>query len=87
MNFANPPEERSQTHEAWVAAEAERMKGRRLKFSQRRKASQGGFHDEETVIPSRPTVCISEGCDRAVKARGLCERDYKRKRRAVGKPN
>ena len=85
MNFAKP--ERSQTHEEWVAQESERMKWRREKFAQQRKASQDGFYDEETVIPARPTVCISEGCDRAVKARGLCERDYKRKRRAVGKPN
>lgn len=87
MNFGRPTDDAGLTYEERVQRDTGRLRWKMEKATQRRKASQGGFYDEETVIPSRPTVCISEGCDRAVKARGLCERDYKRKRRAVGKPN
>ncbi len=91
MNFTKPSEESVQSHESWVQAEAERMKWRREKFSQRRRASQDGFFDDETALiakPPRPTRCTTPGHeDRITKAKGLCPACYKRARRATGKTN
>ncbi len=89
MNLERPTEQRSLTHEAWIAEEAKRMRWQREKAAQRRK-KQVVYYDDETVLaepPPKPTECMAEGCGRAVKARGLCERDYKRSRRAQGRVN
>ena len=90
MTFSRPSDEASMSHEAWVAREAQRLKWRREKAAQRRKARHDGFFDEETVEPPRPTspkLCSVEGCDRSHKARGLCEAHYKASRRGAGKAN
>ena len=86
MNFAKPSH-RTLPVERQVAIDTERLRWQREKAAQRRKASQDGFYDDETVLIQKPTVCVTDGCDRKVKARGLCERDYKRHRRAQGKSN
>jgi hypothetical protein len=68
---------------------ATRLRWRREKAAQRRTSSQDGFFDDETVhIPEpRPTVCTEDDCDNKHKARGLCEKHYKRGRRAAGMMN
>ncbi len=89
MNFSTPSPERSLSHAEWVRQEAERMRWAREKRAARRE-NRVVYYDEETTVveaPPRPTVCIDEGCDRPVKARGLCPRHYKAKRRAEGLDN
>ena len=88
MHFDRP--DQPLTFEASIAQEAKRMRARREKASQRRKARHAGFWDDETIEapqPPGPRVCSVEGCDRRHKARGLCETHYKRRRRRSGKAN
>ena len=87
MNFSAPSDGRGLTFEQRIARDTERLRWKMEKAAQRRKASQDGFYDEETVHIQKPTACIVDGCARKVKARGLCERDYKRMRRADGLDN
>ena len=86
MNFAESSHQ-ALPFERQVAIDAERLRWKREKASQRRKASQDGFYDDETVVHAKPTVCIIEGCDRKVRALWFCERDYKRERRRSGRRN
>jgi len=87
MNFSRPSGDLSLTHEQRIARDTEWLRWKMEKAVQRREASQDGFHDEETVLIQRPTVCTDKGCDRETRVKGLCERDCKRRRRARGKTN
>jgi hypothetical protein len=89
MNFGAPSKRQMLTHEEWVAQEAERYRWRREQAAARRER-RVVYYDEETNLieaPAKSTGCAIEDCDRKVKARGLCERDYKRERRRSGRTN
>ena len=84
MNFATPTRDRGLTFEQRIVRDTERLRWKLEKSAQRRKKRNGAFWDDETAIPPKPTMCTVGDCDRKVRALGLCERDYKRQRRAMG---
>lgn len=93
MNFARSSKPLS--FEASIAQEAERMRARREKAAQRRKARHAGHWDDQTVEVERPPLpatapeCETPGCERKARAKkgGPCAACAKRKRRAQGLGN
>ncbi len=81
MNFVTPTGDRGLTFEQRIVRDTERLRWKMEKAAQRRRASQDGFYDEQTVLVPKLLLCIVEGCDKPIRAKLRCGMHYKRMRR------